>query len=488
MTANPTWCNYIDLLRTYPLLITPPFSYGAHQCGRVFKVNGQEMELVTSRVVDFVGGLKEELLPIEVLHECDRAFVNAVGCIVGGARHALVETAYDALVGFFGPPSASLLGRGSKADPLNAALINGLAGAAYSFDDTYSEALLHPSVPLAAALLALAERTRICGREFRTAFAAGMEVACRLTKAIATPPAEAEMAWSQTGIVSGISIALAAGKLLRLTNQQLEWAVGIAASESAGTRSTHGSMAASLIFGHSANIGLRAAFLAEGNFTSAAKPLEHRYGFANVFTRSANLAALVDELGQRFELKNNTYKPYPCGLVIHPAVDGVLQIKAGRDIQVGSIERIGLVVSPAALKFGFRPEPKDDLEAKVSLHHWVAAALSKGKAGLVEGTIDVVHDPEIRRLRALIEVSEGNTISSDAAEVEIVLRTGERLVKTVSHCVGSLERPMTDDELQKKFLDQVTPVIGLERATALSTACWNMASLDDTAAVAALAI
>jgi 2-methylcitrate dehydratase PrpD len=454
---------------------------------RAIEVSGQNDTHITRSVVKFVGNLRTESLSVEVLHECDRAFTNAVGCVVGGARHQLVDVASNALVEFGGSPAASALGRGVRTDVLTAALLNGLAGAAYSFDDTYSDALLHPSVPLVAALLPLAERTPINGKEFRAAFAAGMEVACRLTKAVATSPAEPEMAWSQTGIVCGIAVALASGKLMGLSEDALGWAAGIAASEAAGTRATHGSMAASLIFGRASQTGLRAAFLAAQGFTGPSQPLEHRFGFARVFAKSANLPALVDGLGERFELMSNTYKPYPCGLVIHPAIDGVLQLKAARPVAARDVVRIKLVVSPAAVKFGFRPDPIDDLEAKVSLHHWIAVALSRGKAGLAEGTKQVVDEPEVRALRAIIDVVEDPAVSNDAAGVELVLRSGDRLATTVSHCIGSIQRPMTDAELNAKCIDQATLVIGSERAHHLSHACWKLGSLEDVGLIARLA-
>ena len=173
----------------------------------------------------------------------------------GARATSLTETAVAALMEFSGAPVASLAGQGRKADILTAALLNGVSGAAYSFDDSYGEAMLHPSGPLVAALLALAERNPVSGQELLVAYAAGLEVACRLTKALTVAPATPELAWSQTGVVGGIAAALACGKLLGLDGPALEWALGIAASEAAGTRASHGSMAASLIFGHAAQIG-----------------------------------------------------------------------------------------------------------------------------------------------------------------------------------------------------------------------------------------
>lgn len=418
-------------------------------------------------------------------HECLRGFVNALGCTVGGGRHALVDRAHAALSEFAGPPVASLLGRGQRSDVLTAALLNGTAGAAYSYFDTYSDALLHPAGPIVAALLACAERTAVSGSAFLSAYAAGVEVACRLTKVIAVPPAEPQMAWSQTGIACGPAAALAVGKLLGLDEQRMICALGIAISQSAGTRASHASMAASLIFGQAAQTGLRAALLAAHGFTSTDGTVEDRYGFAAVFARKPHLPALLEGLGQAFELMRNTYKPFPCGLVIHPAIDAMLRLRSEHTLDDSArIQRIELAVSSSAMSLGDRPDPKDDLEAKFSVQHWVAAAARYGKAGFAEGRLTVVNDPEVRRLRSIIRMEGDAALAGDAADIAVTTRDGQRFARRIEHCVGSMDNPMSDANLDTKFVDQVELMIGSERARALLATAWNMGSLPDVATLA----
>lgn len=439
----------------------------------------------THGLVDFVTGLDADRLPDAVRHECVRGLVNALGCAVGGGRHALVDRAHAALSEFAGTPTASLLGRGERTDLLTAALLNGTAGAAYSYFDTYSDALLHPAGPVVSALLACAERTPVSGVAFLSAYAAGVEVACRLTKAIAVSPAEDQMAWSQSGIACGPAAALAVGKLMGLDARQMAWALGIAISQAAGTRASHASMAASLIFGQAAQTGLRAALLAAKGFTSTDGTVEDRYGFASVFARKPNLPALLAELGQEFELMRNTYKPFPCGLVIHPAIDAMLRLRADRGLEDSAqIERIELAVNAGAMSLGFRPDPKDDLEAKFSVQHWVAAAARTGKAGFAEGALAVVKDPEVRRLRSIIDMQADEALAGDAARIAVTIRGGNRLVHNIEHCVGSEVSPMSDRDLETKFIDQVELVIGPERARDLLALTWKVATLPDAAVLA----
>ncbi len=441
-------------------------------------------DIATGPLVTFVHALDFSSLPYPVVHECHRALLDAMGCVVGGARHEIVDRAHDALREFAGPATTTILGRAEQSDALHSVFINGLAGAAYSFFDTYSEALLHPGGPVLSALLAVAERRHVSGQAFLCAFAAGVEVACRLTKMTTIAPAEGNISWSQSGIVGGIAAALAAGKLLELSADQLRSALGIAVSEAAGTRVEHGSMAASLIFGRAAQSGLRAALLAASGFTSSARPIEDRHGFASVFSSKPNFPALVDGLGRQFELLSDTYKPFPTGVVVHPSIDVMLRLKQAHEFNSADITRIALQVTPSAVTFGDRPQPSHDLEAKFSIQHWVAVAAALGKAGIAEGMNDLVSDPDIVKLRSLVDIVGDPSMPLHGARLTVKLRDGRQMHQAVEHCLGSPEAPMSDEDLVVKFINQCVPVIGSDRADALARMCWQVATLENAADLA----
>ena len=441
-------------------------------------------ETASSRLVDFVSDLDARSLPDAARHECLRSLVDSLGCIVGGSDHAVVARATNTLSDFFGPPQASLLGQGRQADIFHASLINGLAGAAYSFFDSYSAAHLHAGVVHAAALLAVSEHVTVSGPDFLSAYCGGLEVACRLTKAIALPPAEADIGWSIGGIVCGLSSALAVGSLLRLEKDQLTSAVGIAASGSAGTRAEHGTMTAALIFGQAAQTGVRSAILAADGFTSSHASLEGPHGYARMFSRQANVEALVENLGERYELLFTTYKPFPTDIAIHPGIDAMLRLRSEHRFESGEIKRVRVGVSELAATFCDRPDPTDELEAKFSLQHWVAAAGVFGKAQLEQGTIEVVQDPEIRRLRAATELTADPALAWDAIEMSVDLADGRHLESRIAHCLGSAQSPMTDDEIDAKFIAQAMRAIGQDRAANLVEMCWDVESLADVSVLA----
>jgi 2-methylcitrate dehydratase PrpD len=438
----------------------------------------------TARVAGFAAGLSLPDLPQAVRHEVSRALVNGVGCLVGGAAHEMSSVASAALLPHAGAPVVALLGRSARTDMLTAALLNGLSGAAYSFDDTYGEAMLHPSGPILSALLSLAQARAVTGTTFLAAYAAALELSCRLTRSLTVAPAQAEMAWSQTGVVAGIGAAIGCARAMGLNAADIETAIGIAASEASGTRAAHGSMAASLIFGRAAQSGLRAALLAESGFTASPGVIEHGSGLAQVFAVQADIPALTDGLGARFELLANTYKPYPCGVVIHPAIDGILHLRRVHGFAADAIARIDVQVSPRAMALANRPDPATDIEAKVSLQHWVAVAAAFGRAGIAEGQPQVVADPAIAALRAKVEARAFDDLAPTQARVGVVLADGRRLDHAVIACAGSAARPMTDEELSDKARQQAEMVIGPARAAALVDLCWKLETLPEAAAVA----
>ena len=212
---------------------------------------------ITARLTDYLVSARWTDLPVDVRHEALRSLVNIVGCTVGGARHEVVELADTTLGEYSGDPHATVIGRGHKADALHACLINCLASSIYSYDDTHAEAVVHPAGPVATAALALAERRPVSGADLLLAVALGIEMSCRLSKAISVPPARGTVAWSQTGITAGIGAAVAAAKLLNLDATRTQYAIGIALSQAAGFRVMHATMVSSLMPAQGAQTGLR---------------------------------------------------------------------------------------------------------------------------------------------------------------------------------------------------------------------------------------
>jgi len=437
---------------------------------------------VTRQLARFIVDSRWGSIPKEIRHEAKRALLNWLGCALGGCHDPAVDTALGALREFAGPPQAVLLGRRERLDILNAALINAISSNVLDFDDTHLRTVIHPTVPVASALVALAEHTPASGAQLLHAFILGVEAECRI--GIAVSPEHYNAGWHITATCGVFGAAAACGKLLKLDEQQMTWALGIAATQAAGLTEMLGSMTKCYNMGHAARNGLTAALLAAKNFTSSERGLEAPRGFAHVLSAQCDLNAIVDRLGATWELARNAYKPYPCGIVVHPVIDACLQLRGERSIAPAAIERIEMRVHPLVLKLTGNANPRNGLEAKLSVQHCAAAAFISGAAGVKEFTDACVHDPAVAALRARVAAREDAAVGKEAADVTVVLKGGASYNKYVPHATGSLERPLSDTDLETKF--RALAEWGLSTCDAFDVIelIWSFDNVRDAAALA----
>ena len=425
-------------------------------------------------------------LPAGVRHEAKRALLNWLGCAVGASRHATIENAIGALLPFAGPPQATVLGRRERCDILHAALFNGLGSHTFDFDDTHLKTIIHPTGPVASALLALAEHIPVAGEDFIHAFVLGTEVECRIGKAVY--PSHYDSGWHITGTAGVFGAAAATGRILGLSEQQLVWALGIAATQASGLREMFGSMCKPLHVGIAARNGLAAALLARNDFTSAAHAIEGRRGFAQVLAAERDLSRITEGLGETWELEANSYKPFACGVVVHPAIDGCLQLRAAHRLAPPSIAAIDLSVHPLVLELTGKKIPRSGLEGKFSVYHSCAVAIVDGAAGQAQYSDARVVDPAVVALRERVHAKVDAALSEDAAHVRIRLTDGRTLDCHVAHALGSLQRPMSDRDLEAKFRDLCASVLDDSACDSIVAACWSLDASADSGGLARLTV
>ncbi|MBZ9922221.1 MmgE/PrpD family protein, partial [Mesorhizobium sp. BR1-1-7] len=334
---------------------------------------------VTATLARYVVSAPADSVPGNVRREAVRSFLNWTGCAVGGSQHASVDIALAAVSPFAGRDQASILGRGERLDALNAALLNGIASHVFDFDDTHLRTIIHPAGPVASAILSLAQLRPVSGRDLLHAFILGVEVECRIGNAVY--PAHYDIGWHITGTAGVFGAAAAAGRLLGLTEQQMIWALGIAGTQSSGFREMFGTMCKSFHPGRAAQNGLLSAFMAQRDFTSSNRVLEAPRGFAHVMSTERNFDEITKGLGESFEIALNTYKPFACGIVIHPIIDGCVQLRNEFGLTAAQIEGIELEVDPLVLELTGKKTPKVGLEGKFSVYHSAAVAIIEGRAG-----------------------------------------------------------------------------------------------------------
>ncbi|MHB8108250.1 MAG: MmgE/PrpD family protein [Candidatus Cryosericum sp.] len=430
----------------------------------------------------FIHESQPQSTPQNVRHEATRALLNWFGCALGGCRADLLGRALAVAERLSGPREATVLGHGRRLDIANAAFINCLSVSLNAFDDTHLVSIAHPTGPVGAGALAIAEALPISGSAFIQAILLGIEIECRMGCVLMEPPGDCSVAWTMTGLVGGIGTAAAVGKLLNLNEDQLICALGIAATQAAGFREGFGTMSRDLPMAQSARSGVIAALLAAEGFTTSASALDGPKGFAYVFAKTPNLASATRDLGSHFEMLNNAYKPYPCGIVIHPAIDACLELAKEQLFSTQNIERVTVRVHPDAIKVTGLKEPHDGLSAQVSVYHWVAAAMVRRRAGLEEANDAAVADPLINAIRSRVSVESDPSFGRDGASAEVQLADGRILRAQVQHCRGSVAWPLSDKELEEKLLMQARNVISDATAQGIIDLCWNLQNMNNVGA------
>jgi 2-methylcitrate dehydratase PrpD len=427
---------------------------------------------VTRKLAAWVVSSRREDVPAAVRREATRTVLNWVGCAVGGSRHETVDIAIRALAPFCGPAQATVLGRKERFDVLYTSFLNGVSSHIFDFDDTHLRTVIHPAGPVAPAILALSEYRPVTGADFLHALIVGAEVECRIGNAVY--PQHYDVGWHITGTVGPFGAAAAVGKLLHLSEQQMTWALGLAATQPVGLREMFGTMTKSFHPGRAAQNGYTAALLAAQNYTSSEQALEAPRGWANVLSTARNYAEITDHLGEHYEISVNSYKPFPCGVVIHPAIDGCLQLRAAYQLTPDKVDRIELRVHPLVLELTGKKAPASGLEGKFSIYHAVAAAIVNGKVGEPEFSDRSVRDPVTVALRDRVTTIVDPAIHEDQARVTIILKDGRRLDKYIEHAVGSSQNPMTDAQLEAKFSGLAEGILPADRIRRLMDLCWNL--------------
>lgn len=419
-----------------------------------------------------------------------QSLYNYIGCAIGGSNHPTVTKAHTALSPFFGRTTSSLLGRqgqdscSTKADPQHAALLNGIASHVHDYDDTHLATIIHPTGPVASSLLAWAEHQgHVSGEELLLALIAGIEASCKL--GLAVWPEHYDIGWHITSTTGAVGAAVGVGKLMRLTEDQMAHAIGLAAVQVIGLREMFGSDTKSFHPGRAASSGLLAAILARSGYTSSESALEAKRGWANVVAGGGvpRLDQLMASLGQTWEIETNSFKPFPCGIVCHPAIDAAIQchhemLKSHRLVLAG-VESVELRVHPLVVELTSKEKPRDGLEAKFSVFHGCAVGLLYGRAGPAQYADEVVRSEEVIAIRDRVRITADKTVGADEVHLTLKHEDGTTLKRHVVHAIGSMQVPMTDEQLTEKFVDQGSPILGEHGARHASDVAWTIGGAKD---------
>lgn len=440
-------------------------------------------ETVAQRLGAYIGATGDGDLPAEVRHQAKRCLVDWLGLALAGSREPLGEMLLAVCDTMAGPPQATVVGRG-KRRAADAALLNGAQAHALDFDDTIVAVHVHPTAPIMSAAVALAEWRARGGAALLTAYVVGLEVATRL--AVALRDRLLAYGWHPTGVVGTVGAAAACAKLLALDAVQAASALGIAASQAAGLRENFGTMTKPLHAGQAAASGLLAALLAARGYTAAATAFEGAAGFGRAFGGAAlDIDAALADLGANRWVLADAFKPYPCGVLSHAAIDAAIALHgAFRPAEIATVE---CRVSPTTATVVSKRAPRTGLEGKFSLTYCVAAGLCDGRVGVATFSDAAVARPDVRALERRVSVVGDDGLGDDQAVLRVEGPGGATRELRIAAAKGSIGQPLSDADLEAKYRDLAQGVLTPAQAQRLLERAWRVDALADVGELLALA-
>jgi len=429
-------------------------------------------------LAQFVVDFPTQDIPSDVMHLAKRCLMNYSGVALFATLDPAIDILLDLLRAEGCSLAATVIGSGFRTSAQNAALANGFLGHLEDYDDTHTT-VIHPSAPILPVALALSEQRTVSGKDLLGAFAVGVEVACRIGLVIVAHFRDGAAHWHITNTCGVLGAAAAAGRLLRLTQEQMIYAFAIAGTQACGVREVFGSMCKPFHAGKAAQNGVVAALLAQRGFTGTDGIFEGARGLVGVMATGHDINEATKDLGARWELRQNGLKPYACGQANHGFIDAALALRKQPGVTPQTIKHIQGSVEQFAPALVRRRHPRSGLESKFCYYHSVAAALTDGQALPAQFTDERASDPAIESLRNRIDFDEDPSLPRRAVRVTLELNDGRTYTERVDHPTGTPGNPMSDTMVEEKFNGLASKVLGAEKAEKTQRALWNVDKLSD---------
>lgn len=439
------------------------------------------MNWTAAKIARFVRETRTSDLPGDVVDQAKRMVLDTTGVTLRGVNSEAARIARS--TSSCGGP-ARLPGTERRGEIGTVAYLTGIAAHVHDFDDVHQTMGGHPSAPVLAALVGLADAEGASGAELLRAFVVGTEIEARL--GVALNPGHYERGWHPTGVLGTVGATLAAGALLDLDDGALRRATGLAASKAGGVKANFGTMTKSAHVGEAARAGVEAARLARRGFTANESALDADFGgFFDLFSgdRPASVREAFGDLGDRWIVADPPvwFKRYPCCGSTHAAIDAALDVQSAAPLAPEEVRSVSVVEHPRRLGHTDRPHPESVLDAKFSVQYCTAVALATGSVRLRDFTTEALERPAIRRLTDCVDaVADPDLVSHEwGARVVVEDGTGECRESTVPHPTGTGANPIPDDELHDKYRRCAGAVLADDAVESSLTAIRSLETVGD---------
>ncbi|MCU1271567.1 MAG: MmgE/PrpD family protein [Acidobacteriaceae bacterium] len=420
---------------------------------------------LTDYVGRFVVNTTYEDIPPDVVELGKKSILDGLGLALAGSR-AQTGTICRRYLQQLGVCSgqAIVIGSELKTSPRFAAFVNGVSIHADDFDDTQLSSakdrvyglLVHPTVPVLPAVLALSQGRNISGKELMLSYLVGVEVECKIAEAIS--PRHYQDGFHSTGTCGALGSAVASAKLLHFDQPKVQNALGLAASQSGGLRENFGTMTKPFQAGHAAESGVVSANLVALGWTAAEQILEADRGFFHAFGGSYDSSALMDCLGKpwTFSSPGVSLKPYPSGSLSHPAMTELARLIELNNIRADQVEKVDVGANHNMTTTLLHHQPKTGLESKFSMEYCLAILLLERKAGLGEFSDKAAQRADVQEMVKRINFyvdpeAESAGFDKMTSILKIHLKDGRVITGRADFAKGSPADPMTFEEAATKF-------------------------------------
>ena len=419
----------------------------------------------------------ESALQPDVLHHAKRAVVDWYAAVLPGAVVAPATLLEQAYADDLDRGDARLV-LGRSAVSRTAALINGTAAHTVEVDDIFKDAIYHPGAPTIAAALAVAQETSASGLAFLKAVTVGYEISTRIGTALGRTHYQY---WHNTGTVGTFGAAAAAASLYGLSAQSFTHALATCATFAAGLQQAFrmDSMSKPLHSGRAAEAGVAAAQMARAGITGSLDVLDGDSGLGRAMSNGPDWTSALSTLGQAFNITRMTFKNHACCGHTFAAIDAAQVLQAQLNVRAEDIERIDVGTYGPALDVAGNPQPRTAAEARFSLPFVVANAIVHGSVRLAAFSPERLEDRAVRQLMQRIHL----TVNTEAdqlfprqrsALVQFTLRNGTQASYLQPHRKGDPDLPLSDTDLDSKFMELVHPVLGAAKSDQLLKQLWSL--------------
>jgi len=432
---------------------------------------------VVERCAGFVEQMRDAPLAPAVVHHAKRAVIDWMAAALPGAIVPPATALETALAEELDRGAARLF-LGRPATVRAAALINGTAAHTMELDDIFRDGIYHPGAPTIPAALALAQAGGASGNDFLRAVIAGYEVSTRIGRAMGRAHYRY---WHNTGTIGVFGACAAGARALNLDRMRTAHALATVTTFAAGLQQAFrmDSMSKPLHAGRAAEAGVTAALAAREGVTGSLDAIEGDAGFGRAMSDGPDWAKAFATLGDDFHITRMTFKNHACCGHTFAAIDGALAAQAALDLAADDIARIRIGSYRAAVEVSGIEDPRTPAEARFSIKYVVAHALRHGSVRLAAFAPERLADPAIRALMQRINASIDPELDAAfpaqrAARVALETRDGRSHALLQPTRKGDPDAPLSDAELQAKYLELAVPVLGEPRARALLGRLWQL--------------